>query len=80
MSVRCNRCGEEWPRDPALEVPCPTCGAAVGRHCRRPSEHRVFGGGVHPDRDRAAMAAGNLAKCSAPVTLAETYEGAEAAT
>jgi len=52
VTVSCNNCGETWPRDPALEVCCPTCQAAVGRECRRPSEHRVFGGEVHPARDR----------------------------
>jgi hypothetical protein len=24
MTVSCSSCGETWPRDPALEVPCPT--------------------------------------------------------
>jgi len=23
MTISCSRCGEEWPRDPALEVVCP---------------------------------------------------------
>jgi DNA-directed RNA polymerase subunit RPC12/RpoP len=63
MSVKCNACGEEWPRDPALEVQCPTCNAKVGRRCRRPSEHQVFGGGMHPDRDRLAMKMGFLKLC-----------------
>jgi len=39
MTVSCSNCGEEWPRDPALEVECPTCHAPVGVKCRRPSGH-----------------------------------------
>lgn len=66
--VTCKTCGESWPRDPALEVECPTCHAAVGKPCMRPSEHRVFGGAPHAARDTAAMAAGLLKKCpGAPV-------------
>lgn len=53
--VRCNSCGQTWRRDPALEVPCPTCSAGVGRKCRRPSGHEAWGGGVHADRDLLAM-------------------------
>lgn len=41
MSISCNNCGEEWPRDPRLEVACPTCQAPVGQKCRRPSEHEA---------------------------------------
>ena len=55
MSVQCSACGQEWPRDPALEVACPVCRASVGAPCRRPSGHRVYGGELHPDRDRLAM-------------------------
>jgi hypothetical protein len=57
MSVSCSNCGEEWPRDPALEVPCPTCHAPVGVKCRRPSGH---GCDLHASRDQAAMDAGFL--------------------
>lgn len=60
--VSCSRCGEKWPRDPALEVPCPVCGASVGKPCMRPSEHKAVS--LHAGRDRAAMAAGVLKKCS----------------
>jgi len=63
MPVQCSRCGTEWPKDPALEVPCSRCGAPVGKRCRRPSQHRVFGGQPHAERDRAAMDAGFLMKC-----------------
>lgn len=52
--VRCHACGQTWPRDPALEVPCPTCRAGVGRKCRRPSGHEAWGG-VHAERDLLAM-------------------------
>jgi hypothetical protein len=59
---RCNRCGETWPRDPALEVVCPVCHAGVGKPCMRPSEHKAFR--LHAERDVAAMAAGVLKKCT----------------
>ena len=65
MVVTCSRCGQEWPRDPALEVSCPVCRAPVGQRCRRPSGHGVFGRGLHVARDEAAMRAGYLAKCEA---------------
>lgn len=69
MTVSCERCGEVWPRDPALEVECPHCRAGVGKPCKRPSEHGIFGGGVHAARDQAAMDAGLLQRCAGkPVT------------
>jgi DNA-directed RNA polymerase subunit RPC12/RpoP len=46
MQVRCSRCGQEWPRDPALEVVCPNCRARIGVRCKRPSGH---GGGLFTD-------------------------------
>lgn len=54
--VVCRNCGQEWPRDPVLEVSCPKCNADEGQKCRRPSEHA--GGFVHPHagRDKRAMA------------------------
>ena len=55
MTVKCSLCGQEWPRDPALEVACPVCRAAAGSPCRRPSGHETYGGQPHPDRDRLAM-------------------------
>ena len=61
MSVRCEQCGDEWPRDPALEVPCPQCRAPIGSWCKRPSEHKAMF--LHADRDKAAMTAGKLKKC-----------------
>ncbi len=61
--VTCSRCGLTWPRDPALEVACPECYAKPGRICRRPSGHRLFGGGVHGKRDALAVALGVLGKC-----------------
>ena len=60
MSVTCSNCGEEWPRDPALEVPCPTCYALVGVKCRRPSGHACE---LHHSCDQAAMDAGFLRPC-----------------
>jgi hypothetical protein len=69
--VGCNapHCEKTWPRDPALEVVCPTCGAAVGRPCvaRRPSGHvhsRKFAGlDVHNERDLLACAEGKYGVC-----------------
>lgn len=41
----------------ARTVPCPTCGAAVGTYCRRPSGHKAMSG-AHADRwDDAVRAA-----------------------
>lgn len=37
-------------------IPCPTCPARVGRACRRPSEHAVFGNRPHERRARLAQA------------------------
>jgi hypothetical protein len=51
--VTCENCGQTWPRDPALEVRCPTCRAAIGQLCKRPSGH---GCDVHASRDHLAMA------------------------
>jgi DNA-directed RNA polymerase subunit RPC12/RpoP len=65
MTVRCANCGDEWERDPALEVACPQCGAKVGCKCKRPSQHGVWGGQPHASRDQAAMDAGFLRPCLA---------------
>lgn len=47
---------EESAEASALRVPCPSCDAKVGKQCNRPSGHRVFGGGVHAGRQKAAAA------------------------
>jgi hypothetical protein len=48
---------EEAIPDP-LTVPCDHCGAEAGQRCVRPSEHKVFGQGVHAiRRSDAAQAA-----------------------
>ena len=57
MTATCSNCGETWPRDPALEVACPTCHARVGVKCRRPSGHSCE---LHRSCDQAAMDAGFL--------------------
>lgn len=62
---RCSGCGDEWDADPRLGVPCPTCGAAVGRRCKRPSEHTASQ--PHRARRRAAFAA-------APCTCLANWE------
>lgn len=61
MTATCKLCGETWTRDPALEVPCPTCRAKVGSRCKRPSGHECD---VHVDRDQLAMDMGYLKPCS----------------
>jgi hypothetical protein len=65
MPVSCQHCGETWRRDPALEVPCPSCLAPIGRACRRPSGHNVWtaAGRICRARDQAALDAGKLTPC-----------------
>jgi len=65
MTACCNACGQEWPRDPALEVECPDCRAGIGSACRRPSGHACA---VHGGRDRLAMDRGFLEPCPARLT------------
>lgn len=60
---RLRGCRRTWARDPFLEVACPTCLAPVGVHCRRPSEHRVWGGAPHAERDIAADRGGHYGEC-----------------
>jgi predicted RNA-binding Zn-ribbon protein involved in translation (DUF1610 family) len=76
MTVSCSACGQEWPRDPALEVECPKCEAKVGRYCRvrRPSGHTANFGNktlIHPARDQLAMDMGFLQRC--PVAQRQEY-------
>lgn len=63
MTVRCHACGQEWPEHPARAVACTRCGAAPGSPCRRPSEHELYGGGVHREREEKALAEGFLEMC-----------------
>lgn len=56
-------CGRSWPRDPALEVECPTCRAPIGSPCRRPSGHPIFGGSPHAARDLLADREGHYGRC-----------------
>ena len=73
VSVGCNRdgCGKTWPRDPVLEVPCPTCKAPVGTKCtvNRPSQHKhsmMFAGKNewgHDERDILADREGKYGEC-----------------
>jgi hypothetical protein len=67
-AVSCSACGQEWPRDPALEVECPKCQAKAGHYCRarRPSGHTANFGNktlIHPSRDQLAMDMGFLQRC-----------------
>ncbi|MBU0493809.1 MAG: hypothetical protein KKB13_18330 [Chloroflexi bacterium] len=61
--VQCRNCGQTWPRDPALEVPGPDCGAGVGQSCRRPAGYSGPFVGLHRARDQAALDAGVLLPC-----------------
>lgn len=70
----CTLCSETWSRDPRLEVPCPTCGVAVGRRCKRPSEHQAPEPHVH--REEAACAAGFLSR-ECPANPRPTRRAAE---
>ena len=68
MTVSCSACGQEWSRDPALEVECPKCEAKVGHYCRvrRPSGHTANFGNetlIHPSRDQPAMDKGFIQRC-----------------
>jgi len=69
MTVSCSRCNEEWERDPALEVVCPTCNSRIGYFCghKRPSGHKVRFGStlIHTARDRLAMDLGFLQRSPA---------------
>lgn len=71
MTASCSACGQEWPRDPALEVICPTCNAQAGYYCceKRPSGYRIRFGStlIHPARDQLAMDLGFLQKCAAAI-------------
>jgi hypothetical protein len=55
VTVQCTGCGQIWPRDPILEVACPTCHARIGRRCKRPSGHQA--GEYHTARDLLAISA-----------------------
>jgi hypothetical protein len=75
MSVSCSACGQEWPRDPALEVVCPTCNSHIGHFCgsKRPSGHKVRFGStlIHLARDQLAMDLGFLQRCPAAMVSAD---------
>ncbi len=71
MTVSCSKCGDEWDRDPALEVACPTCNSKIGHYCgqKRPSGHKVRFGSplIHPARDQLAIDLGFLKRCSVAI-------------
>jgi len=54
------------PTDPVLAVPCPTCGARAGSHCRRPSGHSGPFVAPHRTRRDAAEAAELLTRDPEP--------------
>ena len=64
--VTCHACGEQWPRHPALEVPCPTCQADVGKACHKPSGHARWDyEGPHVPREQRAVDEGFMSICTA---------------
>lgn len=67
MTASCLKpgCDREWPRDPILEVRCPTCHSGPGVQCRRPSGHNGWKGQgqFHRERDIAADQAGAYGPC-----------------
>ena len=66
--VACDRCGQVWARDPALEVACPVCHVRVGAWCKNPSGHKAMH--LHTARMQAAFDAGLEPPCpgeTAPV-------------
>jgi len=69
VSVRCNACGEEWNRHPALIVECPQCGAAAHADCVRPSGHSGPFIEPHAAREQLAVDRGLLALCPEGATM-----------
>ena len=59
--VTCQFCGEQWDRDPSLEVSCPQCKVRIGAWCKSPSGHKAMR--LHVAREHAAIAAGKLHIC-----------------
>ena len=59
--VFCHDCGEEWARDPALEVACPACHARVGVWCKNPSGHKAMH--LHQARMQRAFDEGFEKRC-----------------
>lgn len=78
MTVACSKCGDEWSRDPALEIVCPTCNSQIGYYCghKRPSGHKVRFGStlIHPARDQLAMDMGFLERCTSPHKLEDAEQ------
>lgn len=52
--MQCSKCGQTFEQDPALSVPCPSCGVDAGQRCERPSNHTCR---THTGRDRLALVA-----------------------
>lgn len=67
--VKCLACGEEWPRDPALEVECPACKAKVGVWCKSPSGHKAMQ--LHAGRIERAFAEGHEHRCPGALVVGE---------
>ena len=65
MTAICHRCGERWPRHPALEVECPKCHATVGVGCCRPSGHSGPLIEPHIEREQRVVDEGMLGLCTA---------------
>jgi hypothetical protein len=59
--VSCHACGQEWARDPALEVACAQCHAKVGTWCKNPSGHKSMS--LHRARMQRALDEGVEKPC-----------------
>lgn len=78
--VDCFYCGQTWPEHPARGLGCPRCHAAPGSPCRRPSEHELYGGQVHREREQLAVERGFLGMCpEGPTARGEKAVASEAA-
>lgn len=54
--AHCEWCPQDWDRSPEQQVACPSCHAAAGHPCKRPSEHTTWT--VHATRHQAALEQG----------------------
>jgi hypothetical protein len=56
--VHCATCAHCFPQDPCFAVECPTCRAAAGSYCKRPSDHSGPLVPFHWERDLLALRRG----------------------
>lgn len=74
VTATCVHCGnvETWDHDKSLDVPCPTCKAAIGHPCKRPSGHEAAR--LHSTRTKLAFETG-----AEPACPCRTWQAIEAA-